>query len=142
MRVIVAALAGGLFGLGLTVSDMIDPGRVLAFLDIAGGAWDPTLAFVMAGALLPMGLAWAVAGRLASPVCAASFPARPTGGIDARLLMGAALFGAGWGLIGFCPGPAVAAAGIGGWPVWLFVAAMAAGMGLAARAEHVRRRPA
>ena len=133
MRILVSLVAGLLFGLGLAVSDMIDPGRVRAFLDLASGAWDPTLAFVMGGAMIPMILAWQVARRQSAPVCGAAFPGRPSAGIDARLLGGAALFGLGWGLVGFCPGPAVSAIGLGGWPVWLFVAAMAAGMALESR---------
>jgi hypothetical protein len=133
MRILVSLLAGLLFGLGLAVSDMIDPARVRAFLDLASGAWDPTLAFVMGGAMIPMILAWQVARRQSAPACGTSFPGRPAGGVDARLLGGAALFGLGWGLVGFCPGPAVSAIGLGGWPVWLFVAAMAAGMALESR---------
>jgi len=142
MRILVSLVAGGLFGLGLTVSDMIDPARVLAFLDIAGGAWDPVLAFVMAGALMPMALAWRLTRRLPAPACARTFPARPAARIDPALIGGAALFGAGWGLVGLCPGPAVAAIGLGGWPVWLFVGAMALGMGLHARVTRPHRRPA
>lgn len=130
MRIIVSLIAGCVFGLGLTLSDMVDPERVLGFLDIAGGAWDPTLAFVMGGAMLPMIAAWIAASRLGRPALAASFPGRPASGIDLKLTGGAALFGAGWGLVGFCPGPALAATTLGGWPVWVFVAAMLAGMGL------------
>jgi uncharacterized protein len=130
MRLLVSALAGALFGIGLALSDMLDPARVLAFLDVAGGAWDPTLAFVMGGALVPMALAWRIAAARRAPALGGAFPGRPAGGIDARLLGGAALFGLGWGAVGFCPGPALAALGIGGWPVWLFVAAMLAGMAL------------
>lgn len=130
MRIVIALLSGVLFGLGLTVSDMIDPQRVLGFLDVAGGAWDPTLAFVMGGALIPMAVAWRIAAGRARPAFGAAFPAPPSGGIDRRLLGGAALFGAGWGLVGFCPGPALAALTLGGWQVVLFVAAMLAGMGL------------
>lgn len=133
MRILISLLSGLLFGLGLTVSDMIDPARVLGFLRVAGGAWDPTLAFVMGGALVPMAIAWSLARRLKAPACGGSFPEPAAGRIDARLLAGAALFGAGWGLVGFCPGPAFAALTQGGMPVPVFVAAMLAGFGLAGR---------
>ncbi len=127
MRVFVALGAGALFGLGLTVSDMIDPARVLAFLDVGGGAWDPTLAFVMGGAMIPMFVAWLIMGRLSRPAAAESFPEKASDLINGRLLGGAGLFGLGWGLVGFCPGPALSAVALGGWPVWAFVAAMAVG---------------
>lgn len=103
---------------------------MLAFLDVASGAWDPTLGFVMGGAMVPMLIAWRVAGRMRAPTCGEGFPARPAGRVDARLLGGAALFGLGWGLVGFCPGPALAALTLGGWPVALFVVAMLTGMAL------------
>lgn len=127
MRLFVSLIAGLLFGLGLTLSDMIDPARVLAFLDVASGAWDPTLAFVMGGAMIPMFIAWRFAAR-GTPAFAPSFPEPPEGTVDSRLVAGSALFGAGWGLIGFCPGPALAALGPGGVPVIIFVTAMLAGM--------------
>ncbi len=128
-RVAVALVSGILFGLGLTLSDMIDPARVLAFLDVAGGAWDPTLAFVMGGALLPMTVAWRLSARIERPRFSLDFPtARQE--IDGRLLGGSALFGAGWGLVGFCPGPALAALFLGGAPTLIFLAALAGGMGL------------
>lgn len=133
MRILVSLLSGLLFGLGLTVSDMIDPARVLAFLQVAGGAWDPTLAFVMGGALVPMAIAWAVRRRLSAPACGGSFPDPASTNIDARLLAGSALFGAGWGLVGFCPGPALAALTQGGMPVLIFVAAMLVGFWLGGR---------
>ena len=134
MRILVSLLAGLLFGLGLTVSDMIDPARVLAFLRVTSGAWDPTLAFVMAGALVPMALAWLLTRRLKAPACGGTFPGPASTAIDARLLVGAALFGAGWGLVGFCPGPAFAALTQGGVPVLVFVAAMLVGFWIAGRA--------
>jgi len=127
MRLIVALAAGALFSLGLVVSDMVNPARVLAFLDIAG-AWDPTLAFVMAGALLPMAIAWRIAASRPAAVCGGAFPARPPARFDARLTGGAALFGLGWGLVGFCPGPALAALGTGRSEALIFVAAMLVGM--------------
>ena len=98
MRVLVALFAGALFSLGLMVSDMVNPARILGFLDVAAiatGGWDPTLAFVMAGALVPMALAWRLAGRRAAPVCGGSFPGRPARSPDRRLAAGAAIFGAG-----------------------------------------------
>jgi len=131
MRILVALLSGALFGLGLIVSDMINPARVLGFLDlatIATGEWDPTLAFVLAGALVPMALAWRLARRRAAPLCGGGFPGRPAGRLDARLIGGAALFGAGWGLVGFCPGPALTALGTGSAEALVFAAAMLAGM--------------
>ena len=127
MRVLVALASGALFGLGLIVSDMVNPARVLSFLDLAG-AWDPTLAFVMGGALVPMAVAWRIAAARPAPVCGASFPGPPAARLDPRLLGGAVLFGAGWGLVGFCPGPALTALGTGNAPALVFTAAMLAGM--------------
>lgn len=127
MRGVIALLAGALFGFGLTISDMIDPARVLAFLDVTSGAWDPTLAFVMGGAMIPMIVAWGLSRRLPKPVAAADFPKPASREINTHLIGGAGLFGLGWGLAGFCPGPALAAIGLGGWPVWVFVIAMIVG---------------
>lgn len=128
MKLITPLLAGGIFGTGLLLSDMIDPARVLAFLNVTSGAWDPTLAFVMGGAMIPMFIAWMVRRSRQSPVFAETFPSEAQSAIDARLLRGAALFGLGWGLVGLCPGPALSGLLIGGWPVLMFVAAMLAGM--------------
>ncbi|RVU38163.1 YeeE/YedE family protein [Hwanghaeella grinnelliae] len=128
MRIVIALISGLLFGLGLVVSNMINPDRVLAFLDVAGGSWDPTLAFVMGGALIPMALAWIWSRRQAYPFAGSAFPEPPRFGPDLRLVAGAAMFGAGWGLVGFCPGPALSALTLGGTPVLIFVAAMIAGM--------------
>ena len=128
MRTITPLLAGGIFGAGLLISDMIDPARVLAFLTVTSGAWDPTLAFVMGGAMIPMFVAWMLRRRRTAPAYGEAFPAEPKASIDGRLLAGAALFGLGWGLVGLCPGPALSGLLIGGWPVVLFVAAMLAGM--------------
>ena len=134
MRALIAVVSGALFGLGLIVSDMVNPARVLGFLDLAAiaggvgaGGWDPTLAFVMGGALVPMALAWRLAATRAAPACGGSFPGRP-GGVDARLIGGAAIFGLGWGLVGFCPGPALTALGTGRIEALIFTAAMVAGM--------------
>ena len=107
---------------------MIDPARVMAFLQVASGQWDPTLAFVMGGAMLPMFVAWSLRHKRQAPLMGGAFPAQPGAHVDGKLIGGAALFGLGWGLVGFCPGPALAALLIGGWPVVLFVAAMLVGM--------------
>src|SRR3546814_2480045 len=100
MRWIIALFAGGLFGAGLAVSGMADPTRVRAFLDLTGGAWDPTLAFVMGGAIIPMAVAWVVRGRLDAPVAAPEFTVPGTNPITPRLIGGAMLFGIGWGIAG------------------------------------------
>lgn len=113
----------------MVVSDMINPARVLAFLDVAG-AWDPSLAFVMGGALIPSGIAWLIRRRLEAPLVEDAFHVPGNRKIDRALLGGAALFGLGWGLVGLCPGPALAALTTGAWQAFVFVAAMLAGMGL------------
>ena len=128
MRNMVALVSGLVFGVGLTLSDMINPARVRGFLDMFGGAWDPTLAFVMGGALVVMVGAWLVVSFRAKSLLGHDMPAAPSGVIDGTLIGGAATFGAGWGLVGLCPGPALAGFLLGGWPVLVFVAAMAAGM--------------
>lgn len=130
MRLLVAAFAGALFGVGLMVAGMTDTAKVQGWLDVFG-AWDPTLAFVLGAALLPMALAWAWIGRRGTSLAGIPAPARPAGGIDRPLILGAAVFGAGWALVGLCPGPSLAALLWGGAPVAVFVAAMVAGMLLA-----------
>lgn len=125
--VLVSFACGLIFGAGLLISGMTQTGKVLGFLDIFG-AWDATLAFVMAGAVAVTSIGFALAKRRGAPVFAAQslWPTRKD--IDAPLVTGAALFGIGWGLVGLCPGPAlVNLAGLG-LPVIVFVAAMAAGM--------------
>ena len=130
MRATFPALLTGLaFGAGLALSDMVNPARVLAFLDVAG-AWDPALAFVMGGAVAASGIGYAVSRRLRTPLFGKSFFIPENRMLDRQLIGGAALFGIGWGLVGFCPGPAVAALVSGLWQPWLFVAAMIAGMTL------------
>jgi uncharacterized membrane protein YedE/YeeE len=126
-RTFAALFAGTLFGVGLAVSGMINPAKVVGFLDVAGG-WDPTLAFVMGGALLVTIPAFRVILNRPRPVLADGLDLPTKSTLDARLLGGAALFGVGWGLSGFCPGPAVAAVTTGLAPVFAFVAAMMAGM--------------
>ena len=125
--VFVALVAGLLFGVGLVVSRMTNPAKVLAFLDVAGN-WDPSLAFVMGGALAVAALGNWIASSRPAPLAAATFQWPASRDIDARLIGGAALFGTGWGLVGFCPGPALAALGFGPWPVVVFIVAMLAGM--------------
>lgn len=123
-----AALAAGLiFGIGLSLSGMLDPVRVRGFLDVTG-EWDPTLVFVLGGAVGVACLGTLLAGRLSRPVLDVRFQAPTNRRIDARLIGGAALFGIGWGLSGFCPGPAVANLASGALPVIVFVVAMLMGM--------------
>ena len=127
-RVLIALLAGVLFGAGLAHSGMSDPARVRAFLDLFGGAWDPTLAFVMGGAILPMAVAWRIRQRLDAPVADTSFVLPATTGITQSLIGGSVLFGIGWGIAGLCPGPAIADLAIAPVPAAIFVAAMLGGM--------------
>lgn len=127
MRRMTALIAGGLFGAGLVLSGMTDTARVQGFLDLSG-AWDPTLAFVMGAAVLPMALAWAWAARRRVSLSGRAIPERPSPRLDGALIAGSAMFGAGWGLVGLCPGPALASAATGGLPVLVFLVAMAAGM--------------
>lgn len=129
MRQAAASIAGLLFGLGLTLSRMIDPAKVLGFLDVAG-RWDLSLALVMAGAAGTAAVGFRfVLGRRA-PLFAEAFTLPTARRVDRRLLGGAAVFGVGWGLAGLCPGPALADLGLVAWPVFIFVAAMLAGMAL------------
>lgn len=125
--VLVALLVGVVFGAGLVLSDMVNPARVQAFLDVTG-RWDPTLMFVMGAALVPSGLAYLVRRKLDRPILAGRFFVPENSAPDGRLLTGAALFGIGWGIAGFCPGPAIAGLVLGAWQAWLFGAAMLAGM--------------
>jgi uncharacterized protein len=128
MRIPIASLVTGtIFGAGLALSDMINPARVLGFLDLAG-QWDPSLSFVMGGAIIPMVIAYAVSRRMRTPLFDKSFFIPENRVLDSRLLIGAALFGIGWGLVGFCPGPAIAGLVMGAWQPWLFVVAMLGGM--------------
>jgi hypothetical protein len=128
MRNILPGLIVGLvFGAGLALSDMVNPARVLAFLDLAG-AWDPTLAFVMGGALIPSAVGYAVVRRMQQPIMAEDFRIPQNRVIEPQLLAGAAIFGIGWGLVGLCPGLAIAGLAFGKWQLWLFTGAMLAGM--------------
>lgn len=126
-QAVIALVAGLLFGAGLAVSGMADPQRVQAFLDLFG-AWDPTLAFVMGGAMIPMAIAWAIQRRMAAPVAAQKFELPGTTGIDRKLAIGALIFGAGWGIGGLCPGPAIADLAIAPTSAATFIIAMLVGM--------------
>jgi len=126
MRRFYGALAGGLFGTGLMVSGMVDTAKVRGWLDIFG-AWDPTLAFVMGGAIIPMAVAWAYA-RGRAPLLGGRFPPPPEQRLDSSLIIGSVMFGAGWGLSGLCPGPALASATFNGAAGLVFLGAMALGM--------------
>lgn len=132
MRLALIALAAGLlFGAGLAVSGMHDPAKVLGFLDIgavANGGWDPSLAFVMAGGLAVTLPAFWYARRRARPLAAPAFQAPAAAAVDRRLLLGALVFGMGWGLVGYCPGPALAALAFGATGTIVFVLAMIIGM--------------
>lgn len=127
--VLMAGLTGVLFALGLGIGGMTDPAKVVGFLDFSG-AWDPSLAFVMGGAVGTHALLRRLISRRPKPVFAPAFPDLSKSQIDAKLVGGAALFGIGWGMAGYCPGPALVSAAKGTPTVLLFVAAMLAGMGL------------
>lgn len=130
MKTVVSALICGLlFGAGLAVSGMMNPAKVLGFLDIAG-AWDPTLAFVMGGALAITVPGFALLKKRTGPLFEPNFNLPTRRDIDTRLIIGAAIFGVGWGVVGFCPGPALAALGSGMTEVAVFVGAMIAGMAI------------
>lgn len=131
-RPLIALIAGLLFGAGLAWSGMADPARVRAFLDLAGD-WDPTLAFVMGGAMLPMGIAWTIKAKLSAPFAAPSFDLPGTMTIDRPLAIGSILFGMGWGIAGLCPGPALADLAIAPMAVLPFVIAMFVGMAVQGR---------
>ena len=126
-QTLIALATGTLFGAGLAVSGMADPQRVRGFLDLFG-AWDPTLAFVMAGALVPMAIAWRVHRRMSAPLAVERFALPTNKRVDPRLLAGAVLFGIGWGVAGLCPGPAIADLAVAPGPAVIFVTAMLVGM--------------
>ena len=133
-----ALVVGTVFGAGLALSDMINPGRVQAFLDVAG-EWDPTLLFVMGAALVPSALAYLLRRQMDRPLLANQFFIPENRALDRQLLLGAVLFGIGWGLVGFCPGPAISGLVLGVWQPWLFVVAMLGGMFLHRTATTPRR---
>lgn len=138
---LIALVAGLMFSAGLVISGMTQPAKVMAFLNVGGivdpasfGAWDASLAFVMGGALCVTLLAFAITPRPGNkPWLATSFQLPTRRDIDVKLVLGAALFGVGWGLAGYCPGPALASLLTGGEDVIIFVAALAVGMWAARR---------
>jgi uncharacterized membrane protein YedE/YeeE len=128
-NVLIALLSGTLFGAGLAVSGMVDPARIRGFLDVFGH-WDPTLAFVMGGAVGVMAVAWMLSAKMQKPLYAETFPLPPSGLIDARLIIGSAIFGVGWGLSGLCPGPAIANLAINPRSALIFIGPMLLGMAI------------
>lgn len=133
-----AFVIGLVFGVGLLVSGMTDPAKVLAFLDLAG-AWDPSLAVVMAAAVPVAAAGFVLARHRAAPLVDATFHAPRARALDRRLVLGSIVFGAGWGLVGLCPGPALVVAGSGSRAALVFVAAMIAGFLLFDALEQMRR---
>ncbi len=121
-----ALFSGIVFGLGLAVSHMVEPAKVLAFLDVAG-RWDPSLLLVMLSAVVVSFIAYRLISRRPRPLLADKFFLPTKSQLDRPLVIGAVIFGVGWGLAGYCPGPAVAALGLGTWEAPVFVAALAAG---------------
>ena len=138
MRPLTSLLIGIVFGLGLVISGLANPAKVLNFLDVAG-AWDPSLAFVMAGAVAVTAIGYRLVLTLPGPVLDAQFHLPQASAIDGRLLGGAALFGVGWGLSGYCPGPAITALAFFNSSTVIFVAGMLAGMWLAKSLTSARR---
>lgn len=138
MTLFASLLAGLVFGLGLLVSGMANPAKVIGFLDIAG-AWDPSLAFVMVGAIAVGFVAFVVARQRTVSFLGADMKLPSQRRIDRRLIVGSTVFGIGWGVAGFCPGPALVALGTGSSKALVFVAAMLAGMAVFELIERPRR---
>ncbi len=143
MKLIVTYLIGLVFGLGISISGMSNPAKVLNFFDVAG-TWDPSLAFVMGGALLVAFVGYKLVLKRPAPIFEPVFNVPTSRVIDARLLGGSAIFGVGWGIAGFCPGGALPALGTGDVDVLIFTAALVAGIFLAKglMAANARRQPA
>lgn len=143
MRLLAAAFSGLVFAIGLGLAGMADPAKVLGFMDVAGD-WDPSLAFVMAGAMGTYAIARRIVLRRSAPLCADAFPNPPRTRPDGRLLLGSAIFGVGWGLAGWCPGAGFVALAGGAAPLLAFMGGMFGGMALfrlweARRAPHSGR---
>ncbi len=139
MRNILGFIAGGLFGAGLLLSGMTDTNKVQGWLDVFGD-WDPTLAFVMGGAIIPMAIAWQLTKRR-TPLVGGTFPTPPEPKLGRNLIVGSVMFGMGWGLVGLCPGPTIASIGFGGWANAVFILAMLAGMALTPRLRQMLDAP-
>lgn len=139
MVALIAFASGLVFGLGLIVSGMANPAKVLGFLDIAG-QWDPSLAFVMGGAVVITAVGFALLRRRRVSLSGEPMRWPSATRIDLRLALGSVAFGAGWGLAGFCPGPALVAAAAGVQEALIFVAAMVAGMAIFSALEFLRRK--
>ena len=139
MVMLIAFASGLVFGLGLIVSGMANPAKVLGFLDIAG-SWDPSLAFVMGGAVVVTASGFALLRRRRVSLSGEPLHWPTATRVDPRLALGSLAFGAGWGLAGFCPGPALVAAAAGVPQALIFVAAMIAGMAIYSAIEAYRRR--
>ncbi len=129
MQIVIALLSGLVFGIGLILSGMTNPAKVIGFLDLAGN-WDPSLALVMAGAIAAASLPFRLAGRRSLALLGGPMRLPTATHIDRRLALGSLAFGAGWGLAGYCPGPALASLLSGGIKPLMFVLAMLAGMAL------------
>lgn len=127
MNALTSLLAGLVFGLGLVISGMANPAKVLGFLDLFGN-WDPSMAFVMAGALLVGTIAFHLAGKRTRAILGAPISLPKARDIDRRLVLGSLAFGIGWGLAGYCPGPVITSLAVGGTKPWIFFLAMVAGM--------------
>ena len=139
MAALFAFAAGLTFGIGLLVAGMANPAKILAFLDVAG-KWDPSLAFVMVGAIAVGAFAFAIAGRRTASALGLPMQLPAARSLDARLVLGSVLFGVGWGLAGFCPGPAIVALGAVHAKAGVFMVAMLVGMGLFEVVERHRQR--
>lgn len=126
MKLLFALITGIVFGTGIAVSGMMDPAKVLNFFDLAG-TWDPSLAFVMGGALVVTFIGYRLVWTRATPLFGDRFQVPTNTGIDPKLVGGSALFGIGWGIAGFCPGAAIPALGTGRWEVALFLVAVVVG---------------
>lgn len=134
LRIVIAGLIGIIFGTGIAVAGMINPAKVINFFDLAGN-WDPSLAFVMGGALAVTAIGYRFVLARPKPILDARFYLPPKDKIDTPLLAGAAVFGIGWGITGFCPGGAIPSLGLGHTDSFIFIAAMIAGLGIARAAR-------
>lgn len=135
MKLLASYIVGLIFGIGIAISGMANPAKVTNFFDVAG-IWDPSLAFVMGGALIITIIGYRLLLRRSGPLLAAAFQLPTRADLDARLLLGSAVFGVGWGIAGFCPGGALPALGTGRIEVYVFVAALICGILVAKAVQH------